>query len=162
MAILGNHDYGKNWASQVIAEKITGILEDREITVLRNEQHEINGLNFIGLDDYWGKNFAPEPVMKDVDNKIANIVLTHNPDVADLPIWNKYEGWILSGHTHGGQCKPPFLPPPLLPVNNKKYTSGVIDLQNGRMMYINRALGHLWPLRFNVRPEITVFELQPV
>ncbi|WP_236973836.1 hypothetical protein [Membranihabitans maritimus] len=100
--------------------------------------------------------------MKDVDNKIANIVLTHNPDVADLPIWNKYEGWILSGHTHGGQCKPPFLPTPLLPVNNKKYTSGVIDLQDGRMMYINRALGHLWPLRFNVRPEITVFELQPV
>ncbi|MEL6823868.1 MAG: phosphoesterase, partial [Calditrichota bacterium] len=42
----------------------------------------------------------------------------------------------------------------------KKYTQGEIDLQDGRTLYINRALGHLWQVRFNVRPEITIFELQ--
>jgi predicted MPP superfamily phosphohydrolase len=26
-------------------------------------------------------------------------------------------------------------------------------------LYINRALGHTWQVRFNVRPEITVFTL---
>jgi predicted MPP superfamily phosphohydrolase len=47
----------------------------------------------------------------------------------------------------------------MLPVKNKKYSSGEIDLEDGRTLYINRALGHLWQVRFNVRPEITVFEL---
>jgi hypothetical protein len=37
--------------------------------------------------------------------------------------------------------KPPFLPPPVLPVRNKCYTSGEFSLGNGRFMYINRGLG---------------------
>jgi predicted MPP superfamily phosphohydrolase len=85
--------------------------------------------------------------------------LCHNPDAADLPVWGNHRGWILCGHTHGGQCKPPFLPPPLLPVKNRKYTAGVIDLSWHRHMYINRGLGHLLRVRFNVRPEVTVFRL---
>ncbi|MEL6721459.1 MAG: hypothetical protein AAFP82_22360 [Bacteroidota bacterium] len=77
-----------------------------------------------------------------------------------MDIWNDYQGWILSGHTHGGQCKPPFLKAPLLPVQNKNYAAGVYDLGGGRSLYINRALGHLWQIRFNVRPEITLFSLE--
>ena len=61
---------------------------------------------------------------------------------------------------HGGQVKPPFLKPPILPVKNKRYSSGKIDLDNGRTLYINRALGCLWQVRFNVRPEITIFILE--
>jgi predicted MPP superfamily phosphohydrolase len=30
------------------------------------------------------------------------------------------------------------------------------------MMYISRGVGHLIPVRFNVRPEVTVFELTTV
>jgi hypothetical protein len=71
---------------------------------------------------------------------------------------NWFVGW--AGHTHGGQCKPPFLPPPMLPVKNKRYTAGKFELANDRTLYINRALGHLWQVRFNVRPEITFFELE--
>jgi predicted MPP superfamily phosphohydrolase len=51
------------------------------------------------------------------------------------------------------------LPPPLLPVRNRRYTSGVIEISGGRSLYINRGLGYLRRVRFNVRPEITVFEL---
>ena len=88
------------------------------------------------------------------------LVLSHNPDTADAPGWLGYEGWILSGHTHGGQCKPPFLPPPLLPVRNRRYTSGEIDAPGGRRLYISRGVGHTLTVRFNVRPEVTVFTLQ--
>ena len=73
---------------------------------------------------------------------------------------NGYKGWILSGHTHGGQCKPPFLPAPMLPVKNKRYSAGQFELSGERNLYINRALGHLWQVRFNVRPEITIFTLE--
>lgn len=157
--ILGNHDYGRAWSQDHVADDISQILTDSNITVLRNNQQSFEGLNIIGLDDYWGTNFQPNKVMSSIDNTKANLVLCHNPDVADLDIWQNYKGWILSGHTHGGQCKPPFLKPPILPVKNKNYSSGTYDLGDGRHMYINRALGHLWQMRFNVRPEITVFKL---
>ncbi len=159
VGILGNHDYGKDWAEQNVADKITAQLENAGVKILSNTQFEIEGLNIIGLDDYWALNFAPEKVMNNYDPEKANIVLCHNPDVCDLDVWQNYQGWILSGHTHGGQCKPPFLDPPILPVKNNRYNSGIIDLYDGRTLYINRALGHLWQVRFNVRPEITVFEL---
>ena len=159
LAVLGNHDYGKNWLEQEVANNITTILETAGVTVLSNEQKEIEGLNIIGLDDYWGLNFNPKKIMSQVDRNKANIVLCHNPDVCDLNVWNQYKGWILSGHTHGGQVKPPFLKPPILPVKNKKYNAGEIDLNDGRTLYINRALGNLHQIRFNVRPEITVFTL---
>lgn len=162
LGILGNHDYGKGWAEQQVADKITTQLEDAGVKVLLNAETEIEGLNIIGLDDYWALNFNPEKVLKNYKPNKANIVLCHNPDVCDLDVWNGYQGWILSGHTHGGQCKPPFLNPPILPVKNERYNAGKINLYDGRTLYINRALGHLWQVRFNVRPEITVFELEAV
>lgn len=160
VGILGNHDYGKNWSQQTVANNISSMLSSNGIEVLRNEKLELSGLNFIGLDDYWGLNFNPQKVMQQIDNTKANIVLCHNPDVCDLDIWGSYNSWILAGHTHGGQVKPPFLPAPLLPVKNKKYCSGKYVLSNEKTLYINRALGHLWQVRFNVRPEITLFQLQ--
>lgn len=157
--VLGNHDYGKNWSEQKVADEISYLMEEAGVNILKNEQRSVEGLNIIGFDDYWGLNFDPLKALKHYDAEHANIVLCHNPDVCDLDVWKHYQGWILAGHTHGGQCKPPFLNPPVLPVKNKKYSSGSFDLGDGRFLYINRALGHLWQVRFNVRPEITVFEL---
>ena len=159
VGVLGNHDYGQHYSNLRVANRITKSLQKAGVRILSNKHKRFAGLNFIGFDDYWSPNFAPQKAMKKLDPKKANIVLCHNPDVCDLDVWNGYQGWILAGHTHGGQCKPPFLKPPLLPVKNKKYTAGKIDLEDGRMLYINRAIGHLRQVRFNVRPEITVFEL---
>ncbi len=88
-------------------------------------------------------------------------MLSHNPDSVDHAPWHGYQGWILAGHTHGGQCKPPFLPPPLIPVKNPRYTSGRIPLAHGRDLYISRGVGYTLRVRFNVRPEITLFTLTP-
>lgn len=159
VGILGNHDYGVQWKQGHVADDIAKMLTKNGIHVLRNQSTEIAGLNFIGFDDFWGMNFNPTLAMQDFDKEKANIALCHNPDVCDLDVWKTYDSWILSGHTHGGQCKAPFLPPPMLPVKNKKYGQGKIQLSNGRTLYINRALGHLWQVRFNVRPEITLFKL---
>lgn len=159
VAVLGNHDYGPRWRqTRVGATLVLGLIK-LGISVLRNAIVNVQGLQIVGIDDYWGPRFEPEKVMPRIDKRQPAIVLCHNPDVADLPVWSGYQGWILCGHTHGGQCKPPFFNPPILPVANKRYTAGEIDLHDGRRLYINAGLGYLRRVRFNVRPEITVFTL---
>lgn len=160
VGVLGNHDYGEDWVEEEVANKIVSLLENHNITILKNEETNLNGLNIIGIDDYWGLNFEPKKATKNFKKNEAYIALCHNPDVCDLDVWNGYNSWILSGHTHGGQVKPPFLKAPILPVKNTRYSAGKIDLNNDRTLYINRALGCLWQVRFNVRPEITIFELE--
>ena len=158
-AILGNHDYGVNWADESWAEKITAALGKAGIPVLCNAVLDIGGLQILGLGDLWAEKFDLAAGLSALAPGKAALALAHNPDSLDEGDWSSYQGWILAGHTHGGQCKPPFLPPPLLPVTNKRYTAGHLPLSGGRDLYINRALGYLHQVRFNVRPEITVFTL---
>ncbi len=153
--IFGNHDYGQGWTRRDVADDLAARLGGQGIRILRNEAAEVDGLPLIGLDDLWAQKFDPAPLRHRTDG----LALLHNPDGCDLPVWSKFRGAILSGHTHGGQCKPPFLPPPLLPVKNRLYTSGPFDLPGERTLYINRGLGWLHRVRFNARPELTLFSL---
>jgi predicted MPP superfamily phosphohydrolase len=183
---LGNHDYGFGWRQIAVADQIARVAADAGIRILRNEVDTIGGLQFAGLADLWSPEFGTYAARSRdlhgaVDGSVQRqsppggrearttvqalvrdrptIVLSHNPDVQDKPMWGGMRGWVLAGHTHGGQVKPPFLPPPLLPVRNKRYTAGAFEITPGRMLYINRGLGHLIQVRFNVRPELTLFTL---
>lgn len=182
---FGNHDYGFGWRQPGVADQISRIATDAGFRILRNEVATVEGIQFAGLSDFWSTEFgrygarAPREAFGQPDSaqtpgerpeartalraivpKQPTIVLSHNPDVQDLPIWDGVRAWVLAGHTHGGQIKPPFLPPPILPVENKRYTSGEFNVGPGRTLYINRGLGHLIQARFNVRPELTLFTLQ--
>ncbi len=158
-AVLGNHDYGLRWAYPEIADRITKQLTDVGVRVLRNASTVVNGLRVAGVDDFWGANVGGSDITSALAGGGPTVVLCHNPDAVDLGGWCDFRGWVLAGHTHGGQCKPPFLPPPFVPVMNKRYTAGEFDLGDGRRLYINRGLGHQLRVRFNVRPEITLFRL---
>jgi predicted MPP superfamily phosphohydrolase len=158
VGILGNHDYGFHWRMAAVGDRVARIARDAGVRVLRNETATIAGLQFLGFDDIWGPNFVPAAVVKDAPG--AKIALCHNPDSADRPVWGAYQGWILSGHTHGGQCRPPFLPPPILPVENKRYSAGVVAVDAMKTLYINRGIGYLIRVRFNARPELTLFRLR--
>ena len=160
LSILGNHDYGPGWAHPEVAAKVVSALEGAGVEVLRNNARNVGGLDIVGVDDLWSHAADPVKALA-ARSGTASLVLCHNPDAVDVKKWwSGYEGWVLSGHTHGGQCKPPFLPPPLLPVKNRRYVAGEIDLFDGRRLYINRGLGHLIRARFNVRPEITEFTMR--
>jgi uncharacterized protein len=159
--IFGNHDYGPNWAHPEVAARLADQLQAVGIRVLRNEVIDVAGLQIAGMDDLWGRRFDPVRTIAALDRDRAAIVLSHNPDTVDLSGWDGYHGWVLSGHTHGGQCKPPFLPPPLLPVQNLRYTCGEFDVGADRTLYISRGIGHLLQVRINVRPEVALFELEP-
>ena len=160
IGVLGNHDYGPRWSRPDIATGLATKLQASGVRILRNEIVEVAGLQIVGLDDPWAGQFNPHRAFATLDASRPALALSHNPDTVDFFGWNAYKGWILSGHTHGGQCKPPFLPPPLVPVENRRYTAGEFVLTGDRRMYISRGVGHLQQVRFNVRPEVTVFELQ--
>jgi predicted MPP superfamily phosphohydrolase len=159
VATLGNHDYGQAWEDDRMATSLTDVMRSCGVTVLRNEMCDAGGLQIVGLDDLWAGRFNPQDVLRRLDASRGAIVLSHNPDTVDLPVWGDYQGWILAGHTHGGQCKPPFLPPPVLPVKNRRYTAGAFQLAGNRQLYISRGVGHSLPVRFNARPEVTLFAL---
>ncbi len=159
-ATLGNHDYGPTFWDWSIANELTRALGEIGLPVLRNELVDVAGLQLIGMDEWWSDAFQPEKALAKYDPTRAALVLSHNPDTLDQYGWGNYQGWVLSGHTHGGQCRPPFHDPPITPVFNKRYTAGEIDLGNGRRVYINRGLGYNRRVRFNARPEITAFTLR--
>ena len=182
VAVLGNHDFGYSWRQRDVADRVTQVVRGSGATVLRNEVTSVAGLDFVGMGDYWTPDFddtrdlrellelpprrqgdpvleSPRRILAALDATRPTVVLCHNPDFVDEPIWDGVRGWVLAGHTHGGQCKAPFLPPPVLPIRNRRYAAGSFDLAPGRTLYVNRGIGHLIPVRFNVRPEMTLFTL---
>lgn len=160
VAILGNHDYGHDYVRSHVADRLTRFIENQGITMLRNTSRSIHGLRIVGMDDYWGPYFDIARGMASGDPSEPTLVLCHNPDGADKAGWGDYRGWILSGHTHGGQCRCPGFTPPVMCVENRRYSQGKFDLGDGRTLYVNPGLGYSHRLRFAVRPEITLFTLR--
>jgi uncharacterized protein len=159
VGILGNHDYGRGWGEPSVAAKVVAEVERAGVRILRNEVQSVRGLDIVGVDDLWSHRGDPVAALRARQSDAA-LALVHNPDAADEQPWPEYRGWMLAGHTHGGQCKPPFLPPPLLPVRNPRYVSGEVSVDTERTLYISRGVGYLIRARFNVRPEITLFTLR--
>ncbi len=91
------------------------------------------------------------------------LLLCHEPDYADAVRAHPRGPLVdlmLSGHTHGGQIRLPFLGPLILPAGGQKYVEGLFRL--GQMqLYVNRGIGTVGlPLRLNCPPEITLFTLK--
>ena len=160
VAIPGNHDFGHMCADVALCDRLTDRLAGLNIRLLRNESTVVEGLRILGVNDMWGPFFNVEEALNDYAPGEASLALCHNPDAVDREGWGEYRGWILSGHTHGGQCRVPFFRPPVLPVVNRQYVAGEVRLGDGRQIYINRGMGYLRKIRFAVRPEITVFTLR--
>jgi uncharacterized protein len=158
---FGNHDYGPNWSHAPIADALERRLQDAGMRMLRNDVQVLDGLRLAGIEDLWCPRFEFDPIRRALRGSVdgPTIALCHNPDACDLPLWGDFRGWILAGHTHGGQCRPPFLPAPIVPVRNRLYTQGEVPLRPGRTLYVSRGLGYAVRVRFNVRPEMTLFTL---
>lgn len=157
VAVLGNHDH---WQNPEITEKA---LRAAGITVLNNAVETLDRdrsqLAIAGLDDYWVGATRLEPVLEQLPAQVPAILLIHEPDFADTSAATQRFALQLSGHSHGGQVRIPFWGPPILPPLGQKYPAGRYQVGN-MMLYTNRGVGAVKPrVRFNSRPEITVFSL---
>ena len=163
-AILGNHDV------TVGATAVTEALTASNITVLRNSfsalERGSSRIWLAGVDDPVEGHpnidlTIPEFIRNRADEPI--ILLCHAPDFADR-LLNHPAGQavqlMLSGHTHGGQVRFPFVGPMNLPDLGKKYVEGLFRLE-GLQLYVNRGIGTVGvPFRFNCPPEITSMTLR--
>jgi hypothetical protein len=159
-ACLGNHDVA------VSASLVINALTTNGIPVLVDEHIPIerNGSRFwlAGVNDPGTTNPRLElAVPPQPDGPV--ILMAHEPDYADT-VRQHPRGQLvdvmLSGHTHGGQIRLPFLGPLVLPPMGKIYAEGLFHL--GKMqLYVNRGIGAVGiPFRLNCPPEITIFTLQ--
>lgn len=180
-AVLGNHDlYYRQSKAEVMAA-----LESIGIQVLWNQiAYPVGeGLPLVGLADFWSGEFDPAPVMAQLSAEVPRIVLSHNPDSAQM-----LQQWRidlqLSGHTHGGQIILPGLgnvsqwydslqskiPAPIrrfIPfvkaddfrvVKHWEWAKGFHQV-GPNQLYVNRGLGTYLPGRLFCSPEVTLITL---
>jgi uncharacterized protein len=88
---------------------------------------------------------------------VKNMLLLHYPLLAER-VRHQFD-LMLAGHSHGGQVRLPFFGALVLPYWVGRYEVGMFRLPAGPL-YVNPGIGWLGtPIRFNCRPEITVFEI---
>ncbi len=158
LGILGNHDH---WSD---AGKVRAMLVRSQIRELSNSVFSIERdgeyLHIAGVDDVWVGAANLDKVLEALPESGAAILLAHEPDYADVTARTRRFDLQLSGHSHGGQVAIPFSGPPVLPDWGKKYYSGLYKVKE-MWQYTNRGVGMVEPaVRFNCRPEITVFTLK--
>lgn len=157
MAVLGNHDYvaDENLVRRVIHDGGLTELSNVFRTLRRGEGR----LHIAGVDDFYQRRARLDLILARLPDEGAAILLAHEPDFADVSAPTGRFDLQLSGHSHGGQLRLPFLGAVARPRCGRIYPSGLYNV-DGMLQYTNRGLGTLWPhLRINCRPEITVFTL---
>lgn len=179
-AVLGNHDHYAPGAKKEVAR----VLNNADMRVLYNEAVYPLGpeLALVGFADLWSGDFQPEPVFASIEPTVPRIVLSHNPDTAE--ILRKWSIDLqLSGHTHGGQIVIPGIGPlyawvrkighaipenircwiPYLSACDRvvvhwEWASGLHKV-GSNLLYVNRGLGTYAPGRLFCPPEVTVITL---
>jgi uncharacterized protein len=157
VAVLGNHDVWTNpeLIQQTLETAGIEVLNNRVVTLARPSAQ----LHIAGVGDVWAKRDRINEVLAALPITGAAILLAHEPDFADTSAATGRFDLQLSGHSHGGQIHLPFMKR-VLPPLAYKYPLG--QYQVGSMIqYTNRGLGSSGiPIRFNCRPEITIFTLK--
>ena len=156
-AVMGNHD------AMTDSHRVTDSLRSVGVQVLDNRSVPIedNGARFwlSGVDDVLEGSADLDATLHDIPANESVILLAHEPDYADYVA--RYPVDLqLSGHSHGGQVRVPFVGPLWLPDLGKRYVWGLYKI-GGLTLYTNPGLGTVGaPVRMNCPPEITFLTLR--
>jgi predicted MPP superfamily phosphohydrolase len=149
--VPGNHDYWSGADFRMIGSCFASTggawLLDRRVTTADGKVHLAGATCLRGRP----QTFPPVAGGK-------SVLLMHFPMFAGGLPGEKYD-LILAGHSHGGQVRLPFYGAIMLPYWVGKYELGLYHVPAGTL-YVNPGIGWIGtPLRFNCRPEITVFDI---
>jgi predicted MPP superfamily phosphohydrolase len=154
-SVLGNHDHHADFDRSLYwLERSGQNLRHQCKPIHKGKERIMIG----GAGDYWYDRLEIDNTFSGSDKRDCRVLLSHNPDSVDSQ-FDTPLSLVISGHTHGGQVVIPFFGPPVLPVENKNYSSGLIATAKTQL-FISKGIG--WsglPIRFNCYPEIAVLEL---
>ena len=171
--VSGNHEA---LISRSEYESLKAGLETAGVTVLEDAAVRLErggeNITLIGLADpkFTVNNGLPGEIPAMIKAKLENltagdnaytILLCHRPELFDTYVSSGMD-LVLSGHTHGGQCRFPLVGGLIAPDQGffPRYDAGLFTVNNTYMI-ISRGLGNsVDPLRFNNRPELILIELE--
>lgn len=156
-AVMGNHDVFSDPA------RVSGALTANGIEILTNRSVAIenNGGRFwlAGVDDVSGGDADLVASLRGIATEEPTVLLAHEPDYADYVA--RYPVDLqLSGHSHGGQVRLPFVTPLFLPDLGRKYIWGLYRIGH-LTLYTTAGIGTVrLAVRFNCPSEITLLTLR--
>lgn len=163
--VTGNHDV-KSLQYPEVEKKLI----DAGVVVLRDQVEEIknkdDSIYLLGLDDPASNNGRQNLSFEEKLSRLSNetdgytILLSHRPEKFDIYV--DQVNLALTGHTHGGQIRFPFIGALVAPDQGlfPKYSDGLYEEGNTKMI-ISRGLGtSVIPFRFNNPPEIILVTLK--
>lgn len=160
-AVTGNHDIGAPGPD--LQEEMNTILEQKNVFAMDNKSQSItirdNTIRIIGLSDLWGEDSDYELLKNLPQNEIA-IVLAHNPDaIYEFPDEARNIDLVVSGHTHGGQIRIPWLYKKVIPCKHP-FDKGWYTINNTNL-YVSPGVGMVGlPLRFLMPPQLDIITLE--
>lgn len=172
--ILGNHDH------HVCPDAVASAVEQAGVRMLRNRNARLTRsgepLWLVGIDSMEGSQYRLSreelavidrqmgqnmcEALDGADPDACRILLAHSPDI--LPMARSAGiDLVLSGHTHGGQVRLPFVGATVVPSRyGARYAAGFFHEEPTRL-YVTRGLGVVRiPVRFLCRPELAILTLR--
>lgn len=154
--ILGNHDLSN------IRSRIVTSLEDQGIRMLVNDSACVTlpagELWIAGIDDAILGRPDLDRTFHQIPADAATILLCHEPDLAKEAA--PYGAFLqLSGHSHGGQVRIPFIGAISAPVLGRRFVQGRFEIGD-MTLYVSNGIGvYRPPVRLNCPPEVTLIHL---
>lgn len=171
-ATRGNHDHRATLADFRLACRDAGVrfLENQH-AVIRPSRCRVSDHQFpeygeacspivlAGLGDLWEGICSPGMALEGANPALPTVIMSHNPQAAELMLPGQRSDIMLSGHTHGGQVRLFGRTFKIFSDGTLKYVSGLIETPH-TPVYVSRGVGtSAFRLRWNCRPEIALIRL---
>ena len=162
-AVSGNHDIPIDDYNYIIKE--SGFLSlDNKYELIYSKSNEpiiISGIDYgeedIGIKTEQFDKYISELKADDI-KPIYSILLVHEPDTVDNLDLNKYD-LVLSGHSHGGQVRLPFIGKLYTPEGAKNYYDEYYKINNTDL-YISSGLGtSMYKFRLFNKPSFNFYRI---
>jgi predicted MPP superfamily phosphohydrolase len=141
---------------------LDNILEKFNVHIIDDEKVNIHindiDLNIVGLKDIWDSP-VDNSLLSDFSKEDNVIVIAHNPDTSYEIENDEVVDLVISGHTHGGQVRLPFVYKYAIPTYYD-FDKGLYEVGDMNV-YITSGTGMVGlPLRFLIPPEVVILEIR--
>lgn len=159
--IYGNHDHGGYGTDMIL-----NIMEQAEFRLLKNShvlvEKDYEQIVLAGIDDVILGNPDLQQTLQHVDPNLYTILLAHEPDFVNKTVHSDVN-IQLSGHSHGGQVRVPFIGHLYTPVYAEEFVVGKYNFENDLTLFVSKGIGTTrLPFRFFCKPEINSFILNHI